>query len=391
MIALVPPTIWLPEHTEALRSEVRVFLDAEIAAGRFTPRIDAWLSAWDADFSKRLGERGWLGMTVPTEYGGHGLSSLERYVVTEELLAAGAPVSAHWIADRQIAPSLMRFGTEEQRETYLPKIARGECYFAIGLSEPDAGSDLAAVRSSAVKVDGGWQLNGRKVWTSGAHLAHAFFALARTAPVEGRDRHKGLTQFLVHLDWPGVTIRPIRLISGAHHFNEVIFDDVFVPDARVLGEPGDGWHTATAELAFERSGPERILSTFALLTTLVDALSDVTEDRRAAVDYELGPLVSRMWTLRQMSLAVAGALARGELPDVAASLVKDLGTQLEIAVIDSARLLSQVQADPSADANGPHRLARLLADSVLQAPGFSLRGGTSEILRGMVARGLGLR
>ena len=200
MVALVPPTLRLSAEADALRQEVRQFLRDEIAAGSFVPRIDAWLSAWDASFSKKLGERGWLGMTIPKSYGGHERGALDRYVVTEELLAAGAPVAAHWISDRQISQSFLRFGTEEQKQHYLPLIASGDCYFAIGLSEPDAGSDLANVSSKAVKVDGGWELHGRKVWTSGAHRAHAFFALARTAPVEGRDRHKGLTQFVVHLD-----------------------------------------------------------------------------------------------------------------------------------------------------------------------------------------------
>ena len=387
MTVLVPPTVRLGADTYVLRAEVRAFLSEEISSGAFVPRVDAWLSAWDAGFSRRLGEGGWLGMTIPVEHGGHGRSALDRYVVTEELLAAGAPVSAHWIADRQIAPSLLRFGNETQKAKFLPAIARGECYFAIGLSEPDAGSDLANVSSKAEKVDGGWILNGRKVWTSGAHLAHAFFALARTAPVVDRDRHAGLTQFLVELDRPGVTIRPILLLTGAHHFNEVVFDDVFIPDDMVLGEPGNGWHTATAELAYERSGPERILSTFPLLTTLVDAVRQTDVGNQRGEDVALGQLVSRIWALRQMSLAVAGALADGQLPDVAASLVKDVGTQAEVAVIDAARMLVGVEPDRGSEGG----IARLLADAVLQAPGFSLRGGTNEILRGMVARGLGLR
>jgi alkylation response protein AidB-like acyl-CoA dehydrogenase len=181
---LVPEPVELPGHLAELRAEVREFLDGERAAGSWSPGADVWLSGWDAEFSRRLGARGWLGMTIPVEYGGHGRGALDRYVVTEELLAAGAPVAAHWVADRQIGPSLMRFGTEEQRKAFLPGIARGEIYFGIGMSEPDSGSDLASVRSRATKVDGGWSLSGKKVWTSGAHHAHAFFALVRTEPVE---------------------------------------------------------------------------------------------------------------------------------------------------------------------------------------------------------------
>jgi acyl-CoA dehydrogenase len=379
---LVPPPTELPPRVAALRAEVRAFLADEQSAGRWTPRADVWLSGWDERFSGELGRRGWLGMTIPKEYGGHGASALDRYVVTEELLAAGAPVAAHWIADRQIGPTLMRFGTEQQRRRFLPGIAAGEVYFGIGMSEPDAGSDLAAVRTRAVRVDGGWELTGTKVWTSGAHRAHAFFALARTAPRDEHHRHAGLSQFIVLLDAPGVQIRPIPLLTGAHHFNEVVFDRAFVPDDMVLGEIGAGWKQVTSELAFERSGPERFLSTFPLLVALVGELAGTTGTER-----ELGGLVARLWALRRMSLAVAGSLESGAAPELAAAVVKELGTRYENEVIDVARLLVAVPPDPGAEAG----FARLLADAVLHAPGFTLRGGTNEVLRGIVARGLGLR
>ncbi|HWM58716.1 MAG TPA: acyl-CoA dehydrogenase family protein [Pseudonocardia sp.] len=379
---LVPPPTDLPPRVAALRAQVRAFLAEERATGRWTPRADVWLSGWDERFSAELGRRGWLGMTVPTEYGGHGASPLDRYVVTEELLAAGAPVAAHWIADRQIAPSLLRFGTEAQRRRYLPGIAAGTMFFGIGMSEPDAGSDLAAVRTRAERVAGGWQLTGSKVWTSGAHHAHAFFALARSAPRDEQNRHAGLSQFLVELDSPGVQIRPIPLLTGAHHFNEVVFDHVFVPDELVFGEIGAGWHQVTSELAFERSGPERFLSTFPLLAAIVGELAGVP-----GVEREVGGLVTRLWALRRMSLAVAGALESGSAPELAAAVLKDLGTRYENEVVDAARLLVAIPPDPAA----PDGFPRLLADAVLHAPGFTLRGGTNEVLRGIVARGLGLR
>lgn len=382
--ALIPPPIDLPPAAATLRAQVRAFLAQEQAAGAWRPRADVWLSGWDERFTRELARRGWLGITIPVEYGGHGGSPLERYVVTEELLAAGAPVAAHWVADRQIGPTLIRFGTEEQRRRYLPRIAAGECYFGIGMSEPDAGSDLAAVRTRAERVDGGWELTGTKVWTSGAHRAHAFFALARSAPRDEADRHAGLSQFIVELDSPGVAIRPIPLLTGAHHFNEVVFDAVFVPDAMVLGEIGAGWCQVTSELAFERSGPERFLSTFPLFTALVGELAGSSD---AGVSRDLGALVSRLWTLRRMSLAVAGALASGQAPELAAALVKDLGTRFENEIIDTARRLVAIPPDPGAE----HGYARLLADAVLHAPGFTLRGGTNEVLRAVVARGMGLR
>ncbi|MEV0666508.1 acyl-CoA dehydrogenase family protein [Actinomadura luteofluorescens] len=371
---LTPGT--LPPETAELRARVREFL----AGTPFSARCDSWLTGADPAFSRLLGERGWLGMTLPERYGGHGRSPLERFVVIEELLAAGAPVGAHWIADRQTGPSILAHGTEEQKARFLPAIARGECFFAIGMSEPDSGSDLASVRTRADRDGGGWRLHGAKVWTSGAHLAHAILVLARSAP-RSQDRHAGLSQFIVPLPDDRVTVRPIRGLSGEHHFNEVVLDGVFVPDALVLGRAGDGWRQVTAELAYERSGPERLLSTF-MLVRLLHGRAAGPAARRA-----LGGLTARLWALRQASLGVAGALARGETPELEAALVKDLGTRFEREVIEAVREHAGVEPDPGS----PDPLARALAESVVQAPGFTLRGGTSEILRGIVARGLGVR
>ena len=332
---LVPPAaIDLPATTQTLRTEVRQFLAEQLAAGLFTPSVDAWLSGWDEDFTAALAARGWLGMTVPVEYGGHGRSFLERFVVTEELLAAGAPVAAHWIADRQIVPSLLKYGTEAQKSEFLPRIVRGECFFGIGMSEPDSGSDLASVRTRAVRVDGGWSLSGTKVWTSGAHLAHAFIVLARTAAVDPEHRHGGLSQFIVDLRGPGVEIRPIISMNGAHHFNEVILDQAFVPDDMVFGEIGDGWKQVTSELSFERSGPERFLSTFVLLAATAETMAA----QRISRDTDLGRLVARIAGLHQMSTAVAGALERHDPADVPAAVVKVLGTTAEGDIADFADL-----------------------------------------------------
>ncbi|WP_174523751.1 acyl-CoA dehydrogenase family protein [Mycolicibacterium novocastrense] len=376
---LVPPAAVDATATAALRAEVRGFLAEQRAAGAFTPSVDAWLTGWDEDFTKALAAQGYLGMTVPLEYGGHGRSFVERFAVTEELLAAGAPVAAHWIADRQIVPSLLKYGTELQKREFLPRIVRGECFFGIGMSEPDSGSDLASVRTRAVRVDGGWSLSGTKVWTSGAHNAHAFIALARTAPVDPDNRHAGLSQFIVDLRGPGVDIRPVVSMNGAHHFNEVILDGAFVPDDMVFGEIGAGWRQVTSELAFERSGPERFLSTFVLLRTCGEKMAGQELPRDAG----LGRLVARVAGLHQMSTAVAGALERREPADVPAAVVKVLGTTAEGDIADFADMLTDATTDPG--------LAELVSRAVDQRPGFTLRGGTNEVLRGVIARGLGLR
>lgn len=366
-----------------LREAVRAFLRDEIARGGFVPAVDCWLGSWDAAFSRKLADRGWLGMTIPAEYGGHGATFLERFVVTEELLAAGAPLAAHWISDRQIAPSLLKFGTEEQRRQLLPGIARGEIFFAIGMSEPDSGSDLASVRTKAVEVDGGWQLTGSKIWTSGAHLAHFFIVLARSAALDPQHRHAGLSQFIVALDSPGIDIRPIVSMNGQHHFNQVFFDSVFVPDAMLFGRAGDGWTQVTSELSYERSGPERFLSTLPVLADVASA----TQRGDLEPDAQLGRMFARVMGLHQMSLSVADALSHGRPTDQEAAIVKVLGTATEG---DIAEYVAGTIGTASA-ADGLDRLRERTASALLSRPGFTLRGGTNEILRGVIARGLGLR
>jgi len=376
---LTPPIIAETSELAALRAEVRAWIAEEVASGGFVPDVDSWMSRWDREFTRRLASKGWLGMTVPVEYGGHGRTFLERFVVTEELLAAGAPVTAHWFADRQVAPSLLRFGSEEQKRRFLPAIARGEILFAIGMSEPDSGSDLASVRTKGTKADGGWTVTGSKVWTSNAHLADWLIVLARTAPLDPRHRHDGLSQLLIDLRQPGVTVRPIRSLNGEHHFNEVFLDAVFVPDDLVLGEVGQGWVQVTSELAYERSGPERFLSTMPLL----EALLSSRRTERQAPPPGLGRFFARLSALHTMSASVAGGLSRHERLDVAAALVKELGTATEADLVG--------WAGDMVDECTPERLRALTDRALLARPGFTLRGGTNEILRGVITRELGLR
>ncbi|TXI40413.1 MAG: acyl-CoA dehydrogenase, partial [Mycobacterium sp.] len=317
----------------------------------------------------------------------HGLGHLHRYVVTEELLAAGAPVAAHWIADRQVGPGLLSYGTEEQKRRILPEIAAGRFFSAIGMSEPQAGSDLAAAAAKATRTDGGWLLSGTKVWTSGAHLAHQVVVLARTSPVDPQRRHAGFSQFLVPMDSPGISISPIVLMTGEHHFNEITFDETFIADANLLGTEGDGWRQVTAELSFERSGPERILTTAPLLIALTRALAsrDDVSDHTAAA---LGDLLARLASLRQMSISVARALTAGRPQPNEAALVKDLGTRFEQ---ESADLAAELLCYVGDDVEGRDRVAELVEVARAHAPLFTLRGGTNEVLRGMVAKGMGLR
>jgi alkylation response protein AidB-like acyl-CoA dehydrogenase len=374
------PVPELPASAHELRRRVRRFLAEELDAGRWSPTTNSWMQ-YDAAFSKRCGDEGLVGLTLPRAYGGHERSAVERHVVLEELLAAGAPVGMHWIADRQSGPQIARHGSEDLRHRVLPRIAAGTCCFSIGMSEPGAGSDLAAVRTRADAVEGGWRLNGSKLWTSHAHRADFAIVLARTAPA-GDDRHAGLTQLVVDMRADGVTTRPMTDLAGSADFNEVLFDDVFVPDSDVLGRPGDGWRLVVSELAWERSGPERFLSAHAVVEELLrearrwSAEADAPD---AATLRALGAQVAQVMVLRQMSGALAAQIAAGRMPEVEAALVKDLGATYERSVADTARRLA---------AGRGTTLQALVGALLLAAPSFSLRGGTREILRGIVAKRL---
>lgn len=377
------PPLVLPPEAEALRREVRAFLLEAVPKDKAPERFKSW-GTFSPDFSRQLGARGWIGLTWPKEYGGHGRSQLERYVLTEELLANGAPAGAHWVADRQSGPLVLRFGTEAQKHKFLPPITRGESYFCIGMSEPDSGSDLASVRTRAEPVAGGFKINGTKLWTSGAHHCHFMIALCRTS-AKSEERHAGLSQLIVDLKSPGITIRPVINLSGRHDFNEVNFVDVFVPQENLLGNEGDGWKQVTSELAFERSGPERFLTNFHVLRELVRLIGRQASPRATET---IGRLVARLWNLRQMSLSVAGMLQQGQMPVTEASVVKDLGTAFQQDLPEIARLLAQSEATSPDQLDDFIDVAR---QATLLSPAYTIQGGTTQILRGIIARGLGLR
>jgi acyl-CoA dehydrogenase len=377
--------IRLPPECEALRKEVRAFLAEEIAKGTFDPHRPGHGDSHDRAFSRRIGAKGWIGMTWPKKYGGHERSFLERYVVTEEFRVVNAPVRSHFVADRQSGPILLKYAPEHVKLDILPRICRGELCFVIGMSEPGSGSDLFAAKTRATKVDGGFKINGTKIWTSNAHIADYMIGLFRTSPPTKENRRHGLTQFLVDMKTPGITVNPIYQMTGQHDFNEVVFEDAFVPDDHVLGEIDGAWKQATSELAYERSGPERFLETFYVLLELIRALGPEPDLRGAE---GLGRLVAQLHTLRRMSVSVAGMLQAGKEPVVEGSIVKDLGTIWEQKLPHRVRELA---AFLSPDTGNRATLDEQLAFAITVAPKLTIQGGTTEILRGIIARGLGLR
>ena len=374
----------IPAEDEALRGEVRKFLADTIK--NIPPHIRArsW-AGYSPEFSRQLGQQGWLGITLPKAYGGGGRSAYARYVLVEEFLNFGAPVGSHWIADRQSGPLILKYGTETQKMRYLPAICQGNAFFCIGMSEPNSGSDLASVRTYATRNEDGWLLNGQKIWTTNAHHCHFMIALVRTSG-EPNDRQKGLSQLIVDLSLSGITIRPITDLSGDSHFCEVFFDNVQLSPDALIGAEGAGWDQVTAELAFERSGPERLYSSIVLFDEWL-AYIRTPQGHTPQAQRLAGKIVSQLAPLRAMSIAITEQLVRGESPVIEAALVKDLGTGVE-QYIPSA-IADDLYSRNSSEI--PLELLRTLNYVTQVAPSYSLRGGTRDILRGMIARGLGLR
>ncbi|WP_395106238.1 acyl-CoA dehydrogenase family protein [Actinomadura sp. SCN-SB] len=363
----------------ALQAEVRAFLAAELGAASRRPGL-GMNGVADREFSKKLGARGWLGMAVPKRYGGADRSAVDRFVVTEELLRHGAPIGHHWLADRQTAAVIDRFGTQAQKERFLPKICSGELGFSVGMSEPEAGSDLAAVRTRAVRQGDSWVINGTKVWTTGAHRNEFMVLLARTSDEE--DRHRGLTQFIVDLATPGVRVRPIPLLDGSADFNEVVLTDVTVGDEAVLGDLGEGWSQTTAELAFERGGPDRFLTVYPVVEAFVREAGPAADGPHAR--RFLGHCATTFWVLRNLALSIARAVDRDEPAVRQAALLKEMATRFEQDAITA--LLDVIDTEPVCDS--PSVFEQILCEAVLTRPIFTIRGGTTEILRSVAAKGV---
>lgn len=367
----------------ALQAEVRAFLADELPPGSHEPGL-GMAARHDKAFSKKMAERGWVGMALPREWGGSDRTAVDRFVVVEEMLRWGAPVGYHWVADRQTGNIINKFGTDEQKERFLPAICRGELGFSIGMSEPDSGSDLASVSTRAERDEGGWIINGTKIWTSNAHTNDWFICLLRTTPLEeGGNKREGLSQMLIDLKHTdGLELSPIPFLNGEHHFNEVSFSDVFVPDENVVGQPGMGWNQNTTEMAYERGGPDRWLSPFSTVEQLLRETQGT--DLEPAMLETFGELTARWWALRNLSLSVARLIDQGEAPSVESSLVKEMGTRFELEVIEKLVALVDDAVLPTSDS----LFERLLAQCVLTGPGNTIRGGTIEILRSVAAKGL---
>ena len=381
------------EEQERFRKEVRDFLEGELEKGSFEAEDDAWVIGYSPEFSRRLGERGWIGLTWPREYGGGGLSYLDRLIYTEEVLRYGAPVGAHWFAERQIGPSILAYGTEEQKEEFLPRITQGELIFGLGLSEPEAGSDLASVRTLALEKDDCYVINGQKVWTSGAHHSDYVYLVVRTDP--DAPKHRGISEFIVDMKTPGISVRPLLFMTGKHHHNEVFFDDVRVPKTSLIGEKNRGWYQIARQLDYERSGMERLMSNYPLFRNIVEYARATLRDGRPLsqdplVRQKLAELHVGFEVGRLLIYQVAWFLSQGVVPNYQTAMAKAYCTEFCQRLASTAM---QILGPYGQLRPGSKRIPFLpgATETYMFSPGYTIQAGTSEILRNIIAtRGLGL-
>jgi alkylation response protein AidB-like acyl-CoA dehydrogenase len=383
------------EEQERLRQEIRQFLEGELKNGSFEVHCDAWMGGYSPEFSRKIGQRGWIGLCWPREWYGQGKSYMDRMVLTEEIVRYGAPAAAHWFADRQMGPSIIRHGSDEQKEYFLPRIARGELVFGIGMSEPEAGCDLASLRTKATEDGDSYILNGQKVWTSGAHHIDYLYLVARTDP--DAPKHRGISEFIVDMHLPGIEVRPLIDMTGGHHYNEVFLDNVRVPKSSLVGEINRGWYQIAEQLDYERSGVERLMTNYPLYQDLIEYAKQTDHGgkplaEQPAVRSRLADLTVRYEVGRLLTYRVAWVLDQGRLPTTEAAMAKAFCTSFEQYMAHVATQLPGLYGQLRQGSKWiPPAFRESAAESYLFSPGYTIQGGTSEILRNITAiRGLQL-
>jgi len=381
------------EEQEAFRQEVRNFLEEELRKGSYTPSCDAWIQGYSPEFTKKVAEKGWIGLTWPKEYGGQGRSNIDRLILTEEMLRYGAPTACHWFGDRQIGRSIIAFGTEEQKKELLPKILRGEAYVGLGMSEPEAGSDLASLKTKAVEDGDEYVIDGQKMWTSCAGFMNYIYLVARTdseAP-----KHRGISEFIIRADLPGITIQPTIDITGGEAWGEVFYDGVRVPKTCLIGEKNRGFYQILNQLDYERAGLERLMGNYPLF----DAIIQFTKENRQngkplsqdkLIRQKLAQLQIEFDVGRLLTYRVVLVMDEGRAPNVEAAMAKAYCTTFEQRLASVATEILGLYGQLLAESKWAPILG-MAPHSFLGSKGYSLQAGTTEVLKNIVAtRGLGL-
>jgi len=377
----------LSEEQQRFRQEVSDFLKGEIKQGLWEPSCDAWIMGHDPEFTQRVAKKGWIGLTWPKECGGQGRSYVDRLILTEEMLRYGAPAACHWFADRQIGGAIVHYGTDQQKKELLPMILKGEAYVGLGMSEPDAGSDLASLKTKAAEDGDSYIIDGQKTWTSGGSNMNWIYLVARTDP--DAPKHRGISEFFFRTDLPGVSVAPIHDITGGVHFNEVFFENVRIPKTSLIGEKNKGFYQILNQLDYERSGMERLMANYPLFEAVINY---VKETKRKGKPLAQDPLVrSKLAQLkvefeigRLHMYRVAMVMDEGRAPNWESSMSKAYGTAFEQhlagAAIEIAGLYGQLS--PESKRVPMHGMAY---HSYLSSKGYSLQAGTSEVLKNILA------
>ena len=383
----------LSEEQNKFRQEVRDFLEEELRQGSFKPRCDAWIMAYDPEFTKRVAHKGWIGLTWPKEYGGQGCSFIDRLILTEEMLRYGAPAACHWFADRQIGGSLLAFGTEEQKREILPKIIRGEAYVGLGMSEPEAGSDLASLKMQAVEDGDDYIIDGQKTWTSGGSHMNWIYLVVRTDPEA--PKHRGISEFIVETTLPGITIHPIIDITGSEAWNEVFFDGVRIPKKYLIGEKNRGFYQILEQLDYERSGMERLMGNYPLFDAIIQFAKETKRNGKplcqdSLIRHKLAQLQIEFEIGRLLIYRVALVMDEGRAPNWESAMAKAYGTAFEQHLASTAIEILGLYGQLSPESKRVP-VQGMAYHSYLSSKGYSLQAGTSEILKNILAlRKLGL-
>ncbi len=381
------------QEQQKFRQEVRDFLEEELRKGTFKPSCDAWIQGYSPEFTKKVAQKGWIGLTWPKEYGGQGRSYIDRLILTEEMLRYGAPAACHWFADRQIGGSILRYGTEEQKREILPKIVAGEAYVGLGMSEPEAGSDIASLRTRATEEGDHYIIDGQKMWTSCGMFMNYIYLVARTDPEA--PKHKGISEFIFETNLPGITITPTIDITGSTAWAEVFFDGVRIPKKCLIGEKNRGYYQMLNQLDYERAGLERLMGNYPLFDAIIQFVKETKRNgkplaQETLIRQKLAQLQVEFDIGRLLIYRVVMVMEEGRAPNVEAAMAKAYSTAFEQHLAKIAMEILGLYGQLLAESKWAPILG-MAPHSYLASTGYSLQAGTSEILRNVVAsRGLGL-
>jgi alkylation response protein AidB-like acyl-CoA dehydrogenase len=381
------------EEQEAFRQEVRSFLEEELRKGTFQPSCDGWIQGYSPEFTKKVAAMGWIGLTWPKEYGGRGRSNIDRLILTEEMLRYGAPAACHWFADRQIGRAILAYGTDEQKKELLPKILKGEAYVGLGMSEPEAGSDLASLKTRAVEDGDYYIIDGQKMWTSCARFMTHVYLVARTDP--DAPRHRGISEFVIDASLPGITIRPTIDITGSEAWGEVFYDNVRVHKNYLIGEKNRGFYQILNQLDYERAGLERLMGNYPLFDAIVQFTRETRQNGKplcedTLIRHKLAQLHVEFEIGRLLTYRVVLVMDEGRAPNVEAAMAKAYCTAFEQRLASVATDILGLYGQLVAESKWVPLLG-MAPHSYLGSKGYSLQAGTTEVLKNIVAtRGLGL-